>query len=1266
LDDGASLTVAAHARNVATAAASGASIGVIGGAGMSTRAEVLADAATSATIGWDAAVTVTGAVVVDASLIADGAGRQNFAGAASNAAGVGALGGGEMAARALAGAPVTARLDGDVLHAGSLNVLAAGRNDATASTSFVGVGAVSSASNTSSARVTPSAATEALVGADAEISSGGAIAVTATSANVAHAFSDGTAIGVLGGVAKNQPTAAVDAPTRARLDGDVGAALSLRVAAHAINAATAESVVIAAGVFGAAKSGDTHACIGAFDDVGGGCGAGSATTEALVGASARLGSLVAGLPTISGAIAVEATAQNTVIASSSGGAGGVVGAGSFSPTAIDTATTLAALDGDVGSTRLAADLSQVGDPGASAVSVVAAATDATIAKVAGGAVGIVSSGSSTATATTTPTVTARLGAGGVVASGRIDVSASSQTDADAYADSGGGGAVQLHGLTSTSTVTPAVNAIVAGGFVQAGETLSITASHGNQPVQLSDGTITLVDLVTDTLTFNGPTGLTNGQTVVYQPPGAAIGGLVTGATYGVITTGANTLMLGTQLTFGGVCAGAGALTGNACVDVPTATLKFAQPHNLHDGDIVDYRLLGGASMQALVGGVVQALGAGKYVVVVVDANTIRLRKASTPQTAVAFTPTAATLSSNTLHLAGHGFANDDAVTYHLPHARQFDGNNVDVTLVPGIVDGQLVDVPLTALGAVVHLDLSNLVYVPNHGYRTGDRVVYDCQDVAGSPCSPIGGLTRGTTYGVVAVGAHAIKLTRLSDGVVVNVHQGGAGRQTLTPVDGAVGGLVDGRTYYVQRIDANNFRLRSAPGGATIAIAGTGFDTHRLSIDGIALRADGTSTQQLVVDLTSLGGCCPLNVPNQAPVAHVMLGIGGAGAPVLQANVPTASSSGIGIGLVGVGDAKSFVTSSPTVTTDVQAGSRLVGRDVVVSSASAANGVAVSSNGGGLVAVGSTNAQATIANTVHTKIGAGSSVRAVRDLQIVATSTESPSVQSRADGGLLAAGADANADASISAGHDTSAAIDGAVTAGRTALIEARDGIGASFAASSSGALLGRSTRAGGTTSFSGTTKVAVTSAVRAALAYVSAQGGAQHTLDALGNVVAGGLAGEPVQVDGPTGVGGLRITARAASQTAALLANSRATARIDVDDHAIVELGPAAFITAGAIEVHARHERAQLTSDADAGCACTAGLADADAHVSYASEARVSAPASSAVRTTRLLVDVFDALGSNRRANAHGGLLVDHHMDDALVQNVRRTNAWSATTFPP
>jgi hypothetical protein len=69
---------------------------------------------------------------------------------------------------------------------------------------------------------------------------------------------------------------------------------------------------------------------------------------------------------------------------------------------------------------------------------------------------------------------------------------------------------------------------------------------------------------------------------------------------------------------------------------------------------------------------------------------------------------------------------------------------------------------------------------------------------------------------------------------------------------------------------------------------------------------------------------------------------------------------------------------------------------------------------------------------------------------------------------------------------------------------------------------------------------------------------------------------------------------------------------------------------------------------------------------VSYASEARVSAPAGSAVRTATLLVDVFDALGSNRRANAHGGLFVDRHKDDALVENVRRTNAWNATIFPP
>ena len=209
---------------------------------------------------------------------------------------------------------------------------------------------------------------------------------------------------------------------------------------------------------------------------------------------------------------------------------------------------------------------------------------------------------SSATALTAPTVAAKLGSGNVTATNDVLVFADSQTDADAFADATSGGIVNIQAelvadarVTTNSDSDPTASALVEGGFVQAGNTLTISANHGGPVPELSDGTIGSVQTGANTLTFSLPHGVQTGDTVVYSAPAwggpapsaedvangvapnpNAIGGLGDGRTYGVITTSTTALQLGISFNAASV------------VDPNKAALSFAREHFLETGDRVIY------------------------------------------------------------------------------------------------------------------------------------------------------------------------------------------------------------------------------------------------------------------------------------------------------------------------------------------------------------------------------------------------------------------------------------------------------------------------------------------------------------------------------------------------------------------------------------------------------------------------------------------------------------------------------------------------------
>ena len=390
-----------------------------------------------------------------------------------------------------------------------------------------------------------------------------------------------------------------------------------------------------------------------------------------------------------------------------------------------------------------------------------------------------------------------------------------------------------------------------------------------------------------------------------------------------------------------------------------------------------------------------------------------------------------------------------------------------------------------------------------------------------------------------------------------------------------------------------------------------------------------------------------------------MLGVGGATAVVGHAgdDTPSATSTGVGGGVVSVQTANSTTTANPTVTTEIMGGSSLNGLDVVVAGASQANAAANGSNtGGGLVSVGAANSTVNITNKVTSELDATATINALQDVQIVATSVEAPSVGAQVSGGGLVA--TAHIDATATTAHTTLAKALGNITAGRTVLIEGREGFSGSGVASSFAGGLGVSTHADVTTSIGAqdgtnnqncsltSTTCAVTGAVldgtiHALTIYASGQVGGEHTIDAnTGDVISGDL---PVS-DTPVQVTGVVITSRAATQSDAFGAGSDASSTVNDDEIAGVDLGSSALLFGNTTEFHARAENQAFNIDSNADCSCFAGESTANSNLNYYGVSRVTGEAGSVIHTAALWVDVFQDVSPNLTQDAHGGFLVSHN----------------------
>ena len=299
-----SLLVQARGQNIAVATADIHQFSLLaGGQGASSDAEILTGADVVAQIGPDAFVSVRTFVRVDSGLTPDGLGRENFAGAETDSTGGGLINAGIFFAKAIVGGAVNALMNGAILSSGSVTIVSAGLNDAEADSSSFSLGLLANLSGSGvQAAVTGSAQVNAVVD-PAFISTSGAISISATSTNIAHATADTAGGGLISGGVEI-PTATIDGGTKAELDAIVPNAASLDVTATGTNTATAAASIVTIGLLGGVGIGSSKAEITS-----------GAVVQALIGSDAVL--LIPGV-----AINVTARSTDTATANSGGGVGG--------------------------------------------------------------------------------------------------------------------------------------------------------------------------------------------------------------------------------------------------------------------------------------------------------------------------------------------------------------------------------------------------------------------------------------------------------------------------------------------------------------------------------------------------------------------------------------------------------------------------------------------------------------------------------------------------------------------------------------------------------------------------------------------------------------------------------------------------------------------------------------------------------------------------------------------------------------------------------
>ena len=368
--------------------------------------------------------------------------------------------------------------------------------------------------------------------------------------------------------------------------------------------------------------------------------------------------------------------------------------------------------------------------------------------------------------------------------------------------------------------------------------------------------------------------------------------------------------------------------------------------------------------------------------------------------------------------------------------------------------------------------------------------------------------------------------------------------------DQAIGGLIDGVTYYVSDSTTTTFKLKNGLdeyieftptdplNGATL----TG--THGFRTEGVDLTSVGTGEQQLAIDITSAGSG-----------SRLLEGVGGAralaGAPSGD-GVVTSAASGTSGGIVQVSGADADASSSPTVTVTVQAGAALAAGDVVIDATAIGNVSSSSANsGGGLVSVGSADSTIGVSTTGTVTFATGSKVDATGDITIHSTTGQNATVLSQTGSGGLAGfgSASATGDLDYSSTIDIGKGV--TMSAEGDLLAESRSSLDANASADSNAAGLGANADTEARLTIGGVTLTQVRENARL----------------------------EASNVDLKATVTSLKARAKAESDASAAIADADAGAEVSVDETTDIVMLTGAWVEGDSVDLVSAHQGVDLVA---------------------------------------------------------------------------------------
>ena len=740
VSDAGSLAVKAKGTNTAAADTLVVAIAIAGGAGANATANVTADADVEAELGANSKVNVGGAVLVDALA------TQNKATAEAEGGAGGAISIGVMLSNASVAGGTYASMAGDVTRASAVTVQSVGNNLADADTLTVSIGIVAGAGANATATVSEQADVEAFVSSSSEITApGGAVTVSATSINEASAVSDGGSGGGIA-VAVMLPTATVAGGTVALMDGDLLDAATLDVKALGDSKATSSVLVVAVGlaVGAGAKS---VAEVTAASNV-----------EAAIGSAASI--------TTTGTVNVEAISSREAGATARGGAGGFIAAGGItSDSSVRGSTSAHVNDGGT--------IAQAGKLQVKAESLGASANSQTVV----GSGGFVSVGVTAAEALNRSSVSAYVGDNAVVntrasglLTGDVLIRAIGRAESDANALVAGGGVIQVGTAQANADIRPTVDAHVGSSArIRAAGDVGVDAQllRSGAKAAPSDA-IKSVNAGSDTLGFEYE--LNSGDVVQYQAPaGTDTFGLTNGREYNVlVATPGSAIRLGNAF-------------DATRVDALNDTITFTAPHNFQSGDRVVYNGAGGVSIvqpwqttldpsnPLYVNPAATLFVRGIQIDPAkpsnIDPYSIKLARsfaeATTPDSVLLRGFDGATqvnAATDLITAPGHAFVNGQSVTYRASNVQQFFTESVDVKRVDRTyVDKDGIERTAPDIerapdptdpkkpGTGLHFDNNNIFMAAYGGFKAGDAVTY--RNTGRGPA--IGGLVDGGTYYVM-------------------------------------------------------------------------------------------------------------------------------------------------------------------------------------------------------------------------------------------------------------------------------------------------------------------------------------------------------------------------------------------------------------------------------------------------------------------------------------------------------------------------------------